>query len=144
MASGGMSGGSGPEPVVQQIAFLSALIAIWACWPLVRMQIPADAQFAFADLVREHWVHRDALQPWLDRRWAWLAMHAYHLWFALATLPGCIAVAVVQGLARRPAWPIIHAPLGWRAGTSPGYNPFRRFPADNKTQGEQGGKTGGE
>src|SRR3546814_9368830 len=96
MASGGMSGGSGPEPVVQQIAFLSALIAIWACWPLVRMQIPADAQFAFADLVREHWVHRDALQPWLDRRWAWLAMHAYHLWFALATLPGCIAVAVVR------------------------------------------------
>src|SRR3546814_9780114 len=84
MASGGMSGGSGPEPVGQQIAFLSALIAIWACWPLVRMQIPADAQFAFADLVREHWVHRDALQPWLDRRWAWLAMHAYHLWFALA------------------------------------------------------------
>src|SRR3546814_2835482 len=76
MASGGMSGGSGPEPVVQQIAFLSALIAIWACWPLVRMQIPADAQFAFADLVREHWVHRDALQPWLDRRWAWLAMRS--------------------------------------------------------------------
>src|SRR3546814_20127589 len=90
MASGGMSGGSGPEPVVQQIAFLSALIAIWACWPLVRMQIPADAQFAFADLVREHWVHRDALQPWLDRRWAWLAMHAYNLWFALAPLPGCL------------------------------------------------------
>src|SRR3546814_18246408 len=95
------------------------------------MQIPADAQFAFADLVREHWVHRDALQPWLDRRCAWLAMHAYHLWFALATLPGCIAVAVVQGLDRRTAWPVIHAPLRSLAGTSLGYLPYCSFRADN-------------
>src|SRR3546814_9248151 len=85
----------------------------------------------FADLGREHGVHRDALQPWLDRRWAWLAMHAYHLWFALATLPGCIAVAVVQGLDRRTAWPIIHAPLGWLAGTSLGYMLYGSFRADN-------------
>src|SRR3546814_13909712 len=94
------------------------------------MKIPADAQFAFADLVCEHWVHRDSLQPWLDRRWAWLAMHAYHLWFALATLPGCIAVAVVQGLDRRTAWPIIHAPLGWLAGTSLGYMLYGSLRAD--------------
>src|SRR3546814_15739515 len=58
-------------------------------------------------------------------------MHAYHLWFALATLPGCIAVAVVQGLDRRTAWPIIHAPLGWLAGTSLGYMLYGSFRADN-------------
>ncbi len=131
MASGGMSGGSGPEPVVQQIAFLSALITIWACWPLVRMQIPTEAQFAFADLVREHWAHRDALQPWLDQRWAWLALHAYHLWFALATLPGCMVIAVVQGADRRTVWPIVHAPLGWLAGTGLGYMLYGSFRADS-------------
>lgn len=131
MASGGMAGGRGPDPVVQQIAFLSALVAIWACWPLVRMQIPAGGQFAFADLLREHWAHRDALEPWLSRRWAWLAVHSYHLWFALAALPGVIAVAIVQGADRRTAWPIVHAPLGWLGGSALGYMLYRDFRAES-------------
>ncbi len=86
--SGGATGGStGSEPVVQQIAFLAALIAIGAGWPLVRRLIPPRDTFAMIDLVREHWAHRHSLEPWLDERWAWLALHNYHLWFALAALP---------------------------------------------------------
>lgn len=122
-----MAGGRGPDPVIQQIAFISALLAIWMCWPLVRMQIPAEGQFAFGDLVREHWAHRDALEPWLSRRWAWLAMHGYHLWFALAALPGVVAVAIVQGVDRRTAWPLVHAPLGWLGGGLLGYIFYRDF-----------------
>lgn len=127
ISSGGMASGRGPEPVVQQMAFILALIAIWACWPLVRMQIPAEGQFSFGDLVREHWAHRDALEPWLSRRWAWLAVHGYHLWFALAALPGVVAVAIVQGVDRRTAWPIVHAPLGWLGGGALGYILYRDF-----------------
>jgi type IV secretory pathway TraG/TraD family ATPase VirD4 len=126
-SGGGMAGGRGPDPVVQQIAFISALIAIGVCWPLVRMQIPADAQFALGDLGREHWAHRDALEPWLSQRWAWLAAHGYHLWFALAVLPGVVAVAIVQGVDRRTAWPLVHAPIGWLGGGLLGYILYRDF-----------------
>jgi hypothetical protein len=128
---GGMAGGRGPDPVVQQIAFISALIAIGACWPLVRMQIPVEAQFALGDLVREHWAHRDVLEPWLSRRWAWLAAHGYHLWFALAALPGVVTVAIVQGADRRTAWPLVHAPFGWFGGSLLGYILYRDFRAES-------------
>lgn len=131
IASGGMAGGRGPDPVIQQIAFISALLAIAACWPLVRMQIPAEGQFAFGDLVREHWAHRDAFEPWLSRRWAWLAAHGYHLWFALAALPGVIAVAIVQGVDRRTAWPLLHAPLGWLGGGLLGYILYLDFRSES-------------
>lgn len=128
---GGAGGGRGSEPVVQQIAFLSALVAIGVCWPLVRLAIPVDSQFAFADLVREHWVHRHALEPWLDRRWAWLALHGYHLWFVLAVLPGVVAAAIVQGVDRRTFWPLVHAPLGWLGGSALGYWLYTSFRADS-------------
>lgn len=127
MTSGGMSDGRGPDPVVQQMAFILALVAIWACWPLVRMQIPTDSQFSFGDLVREHWTHRNSFEPWLSQRWAWLAAHGYHLWFALAALPGVVAVATVQGADRRTAWPLLHAPLGWLGGGALGYLLYREF-----------------
>ena len=119
--SGGAAGGRGPEPMVQQIAFLSAVAAIWACWPLVRHFIPVESRFAFADLVREHWAHRHQLEPWLEQRWAWLALHRYHLWFAAAMLPGVIACSIVQGGDRRTAWPLLHGPLGWLGGGAIGY-----------------------
>jgi len=130
-SGGGMAGGRGPDPVVQQIAFLSALVAIGLCWPLVRLQIPVDSRFAFADLVREHWAHRDHLEPWIEQRWAWLAAHSYHLWFALAALPGVVAVSIVQGIDRRTAWPLAHAPLGWAAGAVLGYILYASFRADS-------------
>ena len=130
-ASSGTRGGSGAEPVVQQIAMLSALGAIWTCWPLVAKLIPADGRFAFIDLVREHWAHRHVLEPWLDQRWAWLAAHNYHLWFALAALPGVIAVSIVQGVDRRTALPVLHAPLGWLAGGALGYVLYGNFRNDS-------------
>ncbi|HKS69790.1 MAG TPA: type IV secretion system DNA-binding domain-containing protein [Ktedonobacterales bacterium] len=127
IGGGATAGGRGPDPVVQQIAFLSALVAIGVCWPLVRMQIPIDDRFAFADLLREHWAWRHHLEPWLEQRWAWLALHHYHLWFALATLPGVIAVSIVQGVDRRTFWPLVHAPLGWLGGTALGYWLYTSF-----------------
>ncbi len=129
--NGAGGGGRGSEPVVQQIAFLSAIAAIGACWPLVRHAIPVDARFAVADLVREHWAHRHALEPWLEQRWAWLALHGYHLWFAIAALPGAIAAAVVQGADRRTFWPIVHAPVGWLGGSALGYWLYTSFRADS-------------
>lgn len=132
--SGGAGAGrgqGGSEPVVQQIAFLSAVAAIGACWPLVRHLVPPDGRFALADLVREHWAHRHALQPWLDQRWAWLAVHGYHLWFAVAALPGVIAVAIVQGADRRTLWPLVHAPIGWLGGSVLGYWLYTSFRADS-------------
>lgn len=113
---GGPSGGQGSDPVIQQVAFLLAMVAIWACWPLVRARIPAHDRFALIDLVREHWAHRHAIEPWLEERWAWLALHRYHLWFALAALPGVAAASVVQAFDRRTVRPIIYAPLGWLGG----------------------------
>lgn len=131
--TGGPAGGGrgGSEPVVQQIAFLSALAAVASCWPLIRYLIPADGRFAFADLMREHWAHRQALEPWLDQRWAWLALHGYHLWFALAALPGVIAAAIVQGADRRTFWPLVHAPVGWLGGSVLGYWLYASFRADS-------------
>jgi len=129
--SGGSSGEHGPEPVVQQIAFLAAVAAIWAGWPLVRGLIPADDRFAFADLVREHWAHRHMLEPWLDQRWAWLALHHYHLWFAAAALPGVLAVSIVQGSDRRTAWPLLYGPLGWLGGAVLGYMLYGNFRSDS-------------
>jgi len=128
---GAGAGRGGSEPVVQQIAFLSALAAIVACWPLVRLLVPADGRFALADLVREHWTHRHALEPWLEQRWAWLALHGYHLWFALAALPGVIAAAIVQGADRRTFWPLLHAPIGWLGGSLLGYWLYTSFRADS-------------
>ncbi|WP_070157022.1 type IV secretion system DNA-binding domain-containing protein [Sphingobium phenoxybenzoativorans] len=128
VASGGRGGA---EPVVQQIAFLSAVAAIAACWPLVRSLVPPDGRFALADLVREHWTHRHALEPWLEQRWAWLALHGYHLWFALAALPGVIATAIVQGADRRTFWPLLHAPVGWLGGSVLGYWLYTSFRGDS-------------
>ncbi|QKS01865.1 type IV secretion system DNA-binding domain-containing protein [Sphingomonas sp. CL5.1] len=124
-------GGRGSEPIVQQIAFLSALAAIGLCWPLVRMQVPADSRFGFVDLAWEHWAHRHALEPWLEQRWAWLALHGYHLWFALAMLPGNVAVAIVQSVDRRTFWPLLYAPLGWLGGIVLGYWLYTSFRTDS-------------
>lgn len=124
---GSMSGGHGSDAGVQAVAFAAAWFAIFACWPLVRTLIPFESQFAFADLVREHWVHREALEPWLSRRWAWLALHRYPLWFTLATLPGIVAIAIVQGIGKRTFWPLLHAPLGWLGGGGIGYILYRDF-----------------
>lgn len=130
--SGGATGsGTGSEPVVQQIAFLSALAAIGAGWPLVRRLIPPRDAFAMIDLVREHWAHRHSLEPWLDERWAWLALHNYHLWFALAALPGVLAASVVQAFDRKTAWPVLYAPLGWLAGIALGLWLYQSFRADS-------------
>lgn len=112
---------SGPEPGVQSIAFVLALLAIWACWPLIRMHIPVESQFALADLAREHWLYRDNLQPWLEQRWAWLAANHYHLWFGAAILPGVSAIGIVQGFARQSLRPPLLAPVGWAAGFGIGY-----------------------
>jgi len=132
MSSAGKGGGGGgSEPVVQQIALLSAIAAIAACWPLVRLIVPVDGRFALADLVREHWAHRHALEPWLEQRWAWLALHGYHFWFALAVLPGAIAAAVVQGVDRRTLWPLVHAPVGWAGGSTLGYWLYTSFRTDS-------------
>jgi hypothetical protein len=129
--NGGAASGRGPEPVVQQIALLAAIASIWACWPLVRGLIPAEDRFAFADLVREHWAHRRTLEPWLEQRWAWLAVHHYHLWFAAAVLPGVVAVSIVQAGDRRTAWPLLHGPLGWLGGTMLGYVLYGSFRGDS-------------
>jgi len=133
MATTGCSsaGGQGSGPVAQQVAFLSALVAILVCWPLVRLAIPSESHFAFVDLAREHWAHRNQLDPWLDQRWAWLAAHSYHLWFALAVLPGVISVSVAQGIDRRTAWPLVHAPLGWAFGAALGYMLYGSFRSDS-------------
>ena len=134
MAAPETSGGArgpGPTPGVQPITFVAALVAIWVCWPLVRMHIPAESQFALIDLVHEHWAHRDALQPWLERRWAWLALHHYHLWFAAAMLPGAVAVGIVQGLDRHSFLPLLLAPLGWVGGGVGGYLLYGSFRADS-------------
>ncbi|UAK26485.1 type IV secretion system DNA-binding domain-containing protein [Sphingomonas nostoxanthinifaciens] len=90
-----------------------------------------DARFAFVDLVREHWAHRHALEPWLEQRWAWLALNGYHLWFALAALPGTIAAAIVQGVDRRTFWPLLYAPVGWLGGSAIGYWLYTSFRADS-------------
>ena len=127
--SGGGRGGS--EPFVQQTAFIFAIAAIAGGWPLVRQVVPPDARFALADLVREHWAHRHALEPWLEQRWAWLALHGYHLWFALATLPGIIAAAIVQGVDRRTFWPLVYAPIGWVGGGALGLWLYASFRADS-------------
>ena len=123
--------GGGSEPVVQQIAFLSAIAAIATCWPLVRHVVPPEDRFALADLVYEHWAHRHALEPWLEQRWAWLALQGYHLWFALAALPGIIAAAIVQGIDRRTFWPLVYAPFGWLSGSALGYWLYTGFRADS-------------
>lgn len=130
-SGGATGGGTGSEPVVQQIAFLSALVAIGACWPLVRRLIPPADAFAMIDLVREHWAHRHSLEPWLDERWAWLALHNYHLWFALAALPGVLAASVVQAFDRKTAWPILYAPLGWLGGGMLGLWLYQSFRTDS-------------
>lgn len=124
---GDISGGHGSDASVQAVAFAAAWTAIFACWPLVRTLIPIGSQFAFADLVREHWMHREALEPWLSRRWAWLALHSYPLWFALAILPGIVAIAIVQGIGKRTASPLLLAPLGWLGGAGIGYLLYRDF-----------------
>lgn len=117
MSGGGASGGGqGADPIVHQVAFLLSLLAIVLAWPLVRQAIPLDAQFAMRDLLFEHWRHREQLEPWLGQRWLWLAGHRYHLFFALAALPGAMAVGMVQAVYRRNGWPLLSAPVGWAGG----------------------------
>ena len=124
-------GGQSDEPIVQLIAFMLAVAAIWACWPLVQLEIPAGDRFAMIDLVREHWTHHHSFEPWLDQRWAWLAARSYHLWFALAALPGVTSVGLVQAFDRRTVRPLLVAPAGWLAGAGLGYLLFRSFCADS-------------
>lgn len=132
-SASGAGGGGGSEPVVQQVAFLAALAAVWACWPIVRSFIPPEDRFGFLDLVCEHWAHRHALEPWLEQRWAWLALHRYHLWFAAAVLPGVIVISIVQGGDRRTFWPLLHGPLGWLFGATIGYMLYASFSHDSWT-----------
>ncbi len=61
-------------------------------------------------------MHRHAIEPWLEERWAWLALHRYHLWFALAALPDVVAASVVEAFDPRTFRPMIYAPLGWLRG----------------------------
>jgi hypothetical protein len=123
------SAAAGADPLIQQLAIILAVIAIAGCWPAIRTQIPSESRFAFADLVAEHWAHRDALQPWADARWAWLAAHDYHRWFAIAVLPGVVAIGIVQALDKRSLWPLVHAPLGWMFGALIGFMLFLDFRA---------------
>ncbi len=124
-------GGGGSDPLTHQLAIILALIAIAGCWPLIRFQIPVGSRFDMADLVAEHWAHREAVQPWMGQRWAWLAAHGYHLWFALAALPGAIAVGLVQALDRRNVWALLHAVIGWAVGGAIGYSLFDAFRHDD-------------
>ncbi|MBY8823232.1 hypothetical protein [Sphingomonas colocasiae] len=128
MAGSSSGGGSaGTDPLVQQYSSVLAVVAIFGCWSAVQLQIPAESRFLFADLLAEHWAHRDALQPWLDERWAWLAGHGYHRWFALATMPGVVAVGSVNAFDKRSPWPILHALLGWGGGVLLGVMLFLDF-----------------
>lgn len=125
--------GSGAEPAVQHVAFVLSLVAIWACWPLVRSLIPVSDRFAMVDLAREHWAHRHSLEPWLDVRWAWLALHHYHLWFALAAFPGVVAAGIVQAFDRRTVLPLLLGPIGWLDGGAFGYALYGEFRTDSWT-----------
>ena len=107
---------SGSDPIVHQIALLLSLVAIALGWQVVAHFIPVGGRFAWRDLVLEHWRHRNALEPWLDQRWLWLAHHRYQFWFALAMLPGTIMIGIVQGVDRRSPWALLTAPLGWSGG----------------------------
>lgn len=134
MSGGGSSGGGqGADPIVHQVAFLMSLLAIGLAWPLVREAIPLDARFAMRDLVFEHWRHRDQLEPWLGQRWLWLAAHRYHLFFALAALPGALAIGTVQAVDRRTGWPLLTAPIGWSGGGLVGLWLYGDFLADTPT-----------
>jgi type IV secretory pathway TraG/TraD family ATPase VirD4 len=128
---GSAAGGGGAGFGVQAIAFACAVLAIGACWPLVHAYIPVENRFALVDLVREHWAHRDRFEPWPEQRWAWLAARDYHLWFALAALPGTIAVGIVQSVDRRTAWPLVLAPLGWAGGAALGYILYSNLRSDS-------------
>lgn len=126
---GGSGGGS--DPLTHQLAIILALVAIAGCWPIVRLQIPVESRFDLADLIAEHWTHRSALQPWLGRRWAWLALHYYHVWFGLAALPGVFAVGLVQVVDRRNPWALAHALAGWLGGGLIGLMLFDSFRRDS-------------
>lgn len=125
------AGAPGGDPFTRQLSLLLAIAAIALCWPLIQLQVAPASRFAFVDLVAEHWAHRDALAPWLDRRWAWLAAHGYHRWFALAMLPGVFAVALVQAFERRSGWPLLQAPLGWACGGALGMLLYLDFRAES-------------
>ena len=113
----GHSGGSG----AQALALLAGLIAIGLSWPVVSAQIPLESQFAVTDLVLEHWADREGQVSWLNRRWAWLALHNYHLWFAIAVMPGVAAVAAVQAIAGRSPLPVMTGPPSAIVGALLGY-----------------------
>lgn len=78
-----------------------------------------------------HWAHRHDLEPWLEQRWVWLALHRYHLWFATAVLPGVVAIALVQGSDRRTFLAVLHGPLGWLGGATIGYMLYGSFSHDS-------------
>lgn len=109
-------GGQGADPIVHQISFLLSLVAIALGWTLLGRLIPIEARFAMRDLALEHWRHRNALEPWLDQRWLWLALHRYHIWFGLAAFPGALAVGAVNAVGRRTIWALVAAPIGWGSG----------------------------
>jgi len=129
----GRSQGAGSDPIVHQISFLLSLAAIGISWPLVSHLIPPDSRFAWRDLILEHWHHRAACEPWLDRRWLWLALHRYHLWFGLAVLPGTIAIGIVQSIDRRSSWALLLSPLGWGGGLLIGLWLYADFLTDSPT-----------
>lgn len=131
MSVTGHGSGRDADPVVQQLALVLAITAIGLCWPVVYMHIPVGARFAFTDLVREHWAHRNALEPWFGQRWAWLAAHDYHLWFALASFPGVVAISVVHVIHHRTPWPLVQGPLGSLGGALLGYMLYQTFRADS-------------
>ncbi|WP_256203326.1 type IV secretion system DNA-binding domain-containing protein [Sphingopyxis sp. YR583] len=119
--------GSGADPLTEQISLILAIVAIFGCWPAIQLQIPQGSRFEMADLVAEHWMHRRTLEPWVSVRWAWLAAHNYHGWFAISTLPGAIAIGLVQAFDKRSVLPFVHAGLGWGGGGLLGYVLFLDF-----------------
>ena len=108
------------DPLVQPLSLLLAIAASLASWPVICRFIPAADRFVLRDLVREHWAHRAALQPWLAMRWAGLAADDYRLWFVAAAAPGVLAAAIVHAVDRRTISPLLHAALGFGVGTALG------------------------
>ncbi len=119
-APSGSSPSTGTDPILHQIAFLMSLVAIGLGWQVVAHFIPVESRFNWRDLILEHWHHRTALEPWLDQRWSWLALHRYPYWFAIAALPGVLAIGAVQAIDRRAPWPLLSTPLGWGGGIAVG------------------------
>ncbi len=109
------------------MALAAALLAIILCWPAVALLVPPETRFTFADIIAEHWLNRHALDPWLERRWAWLAANRYHLWFTLAVLPGSILVGLIAAATVRSFRPVFASFIGWATGAGLGLLLFEGF-----------------